>query len=318
MPDLICRLLLCSILWPIALPVALAADPAADAGRILAAMPSGSGAGAGEWIFARARELADADVARMLMQEAAERGGAAAARARLWSVRYWVTAGDAVRARYELDALGDLSAGDPLVAEARYWTARLRGVAANAAPGTDPEIPPWNVMSALAVLAQTPAEEWSLSAALSPEGDCRRWGLIGPWLWQLQRAPDAQLAGVVEQIARTEERALASAPEGALLEAERRAKTGSAPASVTPAARSAQQRYAVQIGSYDDQRIAQELLRELATHGFEGHLSVGLAAGQPPVYRVRLGPHDEIFAAESLGVRLSRELMLPYQIVGIP
>ncbi|MBD3235632.1 MAG: hypothetical protein GF330_02885 [Candidatus Eisenbacteria bacterium] len=298
-------------------------NAATEAARILSSLPAGDDAAQAAWIVRRARQVSDGALAYELMQEAAERRGPAAREARLWAVRYWASAGQLGRAREALAALGEGPPDSALADEARYWRARLLGEDARRGATEDRQAPPWCLMRALLELQQTPVEGWSLTRALSLEGASRRWGLLGPWLWILQRSSERQLLRAAEQIAAGARSQLVAAPETALLarrtlESPDGARMGGAPERRREDQAAAPSRFAVQIGSYDERRIAEALIAELATHGFRGHLSVGLPPDQPPVYRVRLGPYERIAEAESLGVRLARELMLPYQIVETP
>jgi len=312
-----------SCAWAIGGAAAAAGTLEEETARILRAVPQGSGESEAAWIYGQARTVVDARLALRLMDEISPGDGESAARARLWKVRFWMAAGEKTRAGRELDALEEPRPSAPWRAEASFWRALVSGNG-DWEEGLQERasVPPWAFMAAIARVHEQVESDEEVRGALALEGRARRLGLLGPWLWRLLRARDARLhrAGLVilENVAAT----IVAAPEAADLlartrEAEELAAAGKREAPVGSSAEP-RGRFAVQIGSYHEKGVAAGLLDELGTHDFEAHLTVSFPKDKAPVYRVRLGPCETLSEAESIGVALSRELMIPYQIVEVP
>lgn len=334
----------CAVLagW-VGLASAAAQTPQETAGAILADLPRGTPDERGWWVYERALRERDAHVALELMRAVGERfGGVPGDRARLWIVRFFAAAGDRAAARSALPAdLGSEAPAD-LAAEWRYWRMALRepgeegrvqeiaaaagGPAADAsgpeggrpavASGHDPVA--WSVQTSIASIEHPIGGNDEARAALAIEGAVRRRGLLEPYIYRLLRAGHPWLTAAGRTLAEASGPALAHAPGAPLLEdllretPERAPLAGDAdpPRETEPPAR-----FAVQVGAFLQASSAQSLVRELGSHGFDAYVSSARDGEGPPLQRVRLGPCRNLAAAESLGTRLARSLMLPYQIV---
>ncbi|MFH1145204.1 MAG: hypothetical protein V1774_11725 [Candidatus Eisenbacteria bacterium] len=185
--------------------------------RIVERIPSGSRAAQADWLFDEARRQEDGRLALLLMDEVLRRGdGSLVIEARLWKVRFWMASGDLVQAAGELERVVALPEGAPGDAECRFWRAIL-GEAIEV-----PEIgilraPPWELLGQLAVLRAGAAERGDVRFALSLEGEVRRWGLLGAWLWRLEQSGLEGLRRAAAEIGSTARRDLAAAPERAFL-----------------------------------------------------------------------------------------------------
>jgi hypothetical protein len=312
---------------------------------ILAQAPSGPPAARAAWLYERARQVPDARIAMRLLDEIPARAPAEwLTLARLWRVRYWMATDSVGQAVLELDRLGEVPGSSPALAEAGYWrevSGRLpqretRGRAASA----------WDALADIAALGNASRETPDLRRALSLEGEMHRFGLLGPWLWQLTQSEAAAVRRTARDILRLAARELAHAPEAALWIEELaggsersdatagpggaqpplatgaadtlvRAETAAAPG--PPVARSSSAaRLGVEVGIFDDEATAERLTRELGSHGFVARVARADAAGGSVRYRVFLGPCVSPAEAESLGAALRHALLLPYRVVEVP
>ncbi len=300
-------------------------------GEILAALPPGSRAEQGAWLYAEARRHTDAQLAYRLMKEVVRRGeGTVVDEARLWQVRFWIAAGQPERASVELDLLETLPPGAPGSAQASYW--RLVTGREAPVPEVGPlRLPPWPLLAQLAALRGPLGSRSAARFALALEGSVRRWGLLGPWLWRLQRSDAEALRRAAAEIARNTRGALAGAPERAALSGggiRAQARGRSAPAGtagevagdagVLGEGLGEARRFAVEVGAFAERSVAGELVRELGSHGFPAYVAEAAPAGEATVLRVLLGPCERIADAESLGIALADRWMLPYRIVEAP
>lgn len=202
-----------------ALPLrSVAEEPRQTARRLLEEAPDRPAAARAAWILERARLLPDARVAYALLEEMPARAPEELEiQARLWRVRYWVAADSLERAAAELHGLDDGERGAAWSEEARCWReilglqedgdARERAAAQGRSD--------WDARRRLAALAGGRGPAPGLREALALEGEARRAGLLGPWIWQLQQSEDPALRRAGRDAARAALPALAHAPEAA-------------------------------------------------------------------------------------------------------
>jgi cell division septation protein DedD len=336
------------LLGLITLATAAHAAPTADESAlrgILAQAPSGTPATRAAWLYERARQLPDARLALRLLDEIPARAPAEwHTLARLWRVRYWMATDSVRQAIAELDRLGDLPASSPAFAEAAYWREVSGLVHPRETRGRAASF--WDALADIAALGNASREAPDLRRALSLEGEMRRFGLLGPWLWQLTQSETPAVRRTARDILRLAARELAHAPETALWTQEMAGRgepddgaaipvgaqpplaAGAAdtlvpvdvtgPAVPAAAASAASVRYGIEVGLLDDEATAERLTRELGSHGFEARVARTQAATGGVRYRVFLGPCASPAAAESLGATLHRALLLPYRVVEVP
>jgi cell division septation protein DedD len=336
------------VMLPLASP---GADPRDEAARrILDGAPAGSPATRAAWIYERARQVPDASVAWRLMEEMPSHAPAEwLARARLWKVRYWMATDSLVRAATELDAMGRVSASDPWFPEVLYWR-ELTGTAGDLDQDRRPATA-WEALAQVASLGNELREPPGVRRALALEGGARRYGILGPWLWQLSQSSESGLRRAARDVVGVAAQALTHAPEAALwirevTEAREpvaseageapqappvaegavdtlvlRAGPAVAPASpvVTPAepARSSPH-YVLAVRTLADEETARRLAGELERHGFSARVGSITGEGGAAAFRVSLGPCASPAEAESLAAHLKHELFLPAQVIEVP
>jgi hypothetical protein len=315
---------------------------------ILAQAPSGAPAVRAAWLYERARQLPDARLALRLLDEMPARAPAEwIVLARLWRVRYWMATDSIGQAITELDRLGELPASSPAFAEATYWREVSGLLPQRETHGRAASF--WDALTDVAELGNASREAPDLRRALSLEGEMRRFGLLGPWLWQLTQSEAQTVRRTARDILRLAARELAHAPEAALWteELEGRAEppgeegspmgpeaplaVGAAdtlvpvqapvpagPTGPTAAASAPASRYGAEVGMFDDEATAERLTRELGSHGFVARVGRAQGAGGAVRYRVFLGPCVAAARADSLGEALHRALLLPYRVVEVP
>lgn len=204
----------------------------------------------------------------------------------------------------------------------------------------------WDALADVAALGNASREAPDLRRALSLEGEMRRFGLLGPWLWQLTQSEAPAVRRTARDILRLSARELAHAPEAALWTQEMAGRAEPAEETANPAGsepplavgaadtlvpviatappapadlpRTPAARYGVEVGMLDDEATAERLSRELGTHGFAARVARAQAAGGGVRYRVFLGPCASPAEAESLGATLHRALLLPSRVVEVP
>ncbi len=289
-----------------------------EVARLVRSAPSGSGDARADWLYDQARRMPDALLAFSVMEEVARRSSAPAAdRARLWMVRFWMAGGKTERAA---EVLQSVSAQHPeLAGEIGFWKQILGGSGA-LADRRSTGLPPWEALAQIAALGESGREGGEAQVALSLEGTARRLGLLGPWLWRLQRSGDAGLRRAARAAVGWARAQLAVSPEGPALEAalesrepDRRSRAEQRPG--VPAAEPARrpgQGFAVQIGAFREQTAAQQLASELSSHRYAAFL---MPSTDDDVIRVCLGPCSSRAEAESLAARVSAELMLTTEII---
>ena len=299
---------------------ALAADsPAATADDILRSIPRGSPAERGWWLYERARQVRDAGVALGLMRIVGDRyPDVPAFAANLWVVRYFAAAGDLTAAAAALPPTVPEGTSPPDRAQWAFWRQQLTGDRDVEYPEGHGGVTPWAAFGALAGIPHPVEGNGPARAALALEGEARRSGLLGPWVWRLSRGDHPWLLSAAEAAVTAPENPLAHSPERpailALL-ADARNRTTSPRRVTSPGELRADRTFAVQVGAFIQESSARGLGRELGNHGFRAYLSQTTGEGGTELYRVRIGPCSNLAVAESLGVQLSKTLMLPYQIV---
>ncbi len=319
--------------------------------RITSGMPHGDNEVRGSWLYSNALRIVDGRLAFELMSLiTSEYGGDAGVMASLWKVRYLMAANEIESARVELSALPELSSSATWEPEARYWRLLLTGEG-----GPDPNrreagVPPWTVMTHLSAIDIRNQSSSSARRALALESVVDRWGLLGPWLWRLAHTTQHNLKQVaLEHYANSRAR-LSTAPGSfdicRMLDIDQWNETPlesftvdqTKPKQITQALQkinrpfepppaviadnellsprdpeTLQSEYAVQVGAFLNGNVARTLVRDLQSRGFTAYWR------EPDVddsfYRVRIGPSKTVSHAESLGLTLSKVLMLPYQIV---
>jgi SPOR domain len=310
-----------------------AAAQSNDVSSILEGLPRGSDDVRGNWLYRQAKLLTNAESAYELMTIITnDYGGEAAVQARLWKIRYHLAGQELVAAKEELSALPPETNGAPDLAERRYWRTLLGEETSLDASARETGIPPWVVMTHLAAV---PTSEnisgRDVRRTLALEGVVRRWGLLAPWLWRLVASNDNQLKKKAEEYlvlssedvrydpgipALNEVLSARSwiddtpAPKDPLYEPTTLPEPviDSTPGdSVKPSI------FAIQVGAFLNATAANALVRELGSHGFSAYCRE--PDDNDLLHRVRIGPVPTLAAAESLGLRLSETLMLPYQIV---
>jgi len=203
---------------PLAAPQPAAESAAAAAARILAEMPPGSPAARAAWIYGRACQIPDARVAMALLEEMPGRGPAEwRARARLWRARYWMAADSLDRAAAELTRIEGLSPTDPWYAEAMYWR-EMSGLEPGPARPLSPDgraASAWEARARVASLGTELGEPLDLRSALALEGEARRHGLLGPWLWLLALRDESALRRAARDAVGASGFELVHAPEAA-------------------------------------------------------------------------------------------------------
>lgn len=314
--------------------LALAAlAPAATAGveeaaaQILASMPEGSEQDRAWWLYETAAMTPDAHLARRLMDEVSRKfAGAPAARAGLWKVRFFMAAGDTGAAAREIGALEVIPKEAVWGAEARFWALLLDGRALPDSIARDRAVPPWGLMSQIASIGASGPAGVDAQRALALEGAARRWGILGPWLWRLATAQHPWLKEAAEAVLASPGLCLAGTPEltdirqvlwesAAKAPVEPEALAGAHGTLPTDEAGAPAPRFSVQVGAFLEEAAARGLVRELISHGFPAHLQRPRSGEDEALYLVRIGRGCRLAEAESLGIVLSRALMLPYQII---
>ncbi len=327
--------------WVLGITPGSAEVPQETATAILAGLPSGTPAERGWWLYERALRERDGNLALELMRVADERfGGAPGERASLWIVRFFAAAGDWAAARAALPARIGSDAPADLFAEWRYWRVLLEdqgndggesvGVAGaeqiaalqpdggGSGSGTDGDPVAWSVMTSVASIGNPVVDNDHARAVLGIEGAVRRHGLLAPYAYRLLHAGHGWLTSAGRTLSEASGAALVHAPGAALLDGLLRELPVRSPLGEEPGEPREPQRptgFSVQVGAFLQESSAQNLVRELGSHGFRAYVSPTDAGEGPPLQRVRLGPCSDLATAESLGTRLARSLMLPYQIV---
>ncbi len=327
--------------WVLGITPGSAQAPQETATAILADLPSGTPAERGWWLYERALRERDGNLALELMRVADERfGGAPGERASLWIVRFFAAAGDWAAARAALPARVRSDSPADLVAEWRYWRVlladqdkdagelvavaggqeveALQPAGGGSGSGTDGDPVAWSVMASVASIGNPVVDNDHARDVLGIEGAVRRHGLLVPYAYRLLHAGHSWLTSAGRTLSETSGSALAHAPGAALLdgllrELPERSPLGKELGDLREPQRPAS--FSVQVGAFLQESSAQNLVRELGSHGFRAYVSPTDASEGPPLQRVRLGPCSNLAAAESLGMRLARTLMLPYQIV---
>jgi cell division septation protein DedD len=139
----------------------------------------------------------------------------------------------------------------------------------------------------------------------------------------LAQTPHPWLRDAAETILSSPDLALATSPERPEIESAFRGGAAEEPPEVEiePTRPEAvgglsAERFAVQVGTFQDAEAAGGLVRELQSHGFPAHVAIAAAGnGEEALHHVRIGEHCSLREADSIGVALSRALMLPYQII---
>ncbi len=291
----------------------------AEVTSVLRRMPDTSREAQATWLFDAARETDDAHVAFDLLSELTRRfRGPAAARARLWKVRFFMAAGDTASALRELQEVDD---APDVAAERAYWATLLGQESAGGRVERAGTMPPWELMRGIAALEVAEYGSRLERAALELEGAARRWGLLGPWLWRLVRSGNPVLREAAQAVADAPHASLAASPEVAGLREwfhppEEPLPLGVAPEAAGPGGGGARETtFALEVGTFEEEEPARALVRELAGHGFDAYLATSSGAEGEPPHRVRVGRGCSRTTAESLGTALGRKLMLSYQIV---